>query len=49
MVTRQKTDRVYRFNLNPNDFVPDGGANIPKPPLPEEDLYAITIYMMTFN
>ena len=49
MGTRLKADWVYRFNLNPNDFVPDSGAYIPKPLLPEEDIYAITSYMMTFK
>lgn len=49
MGTRLQADWVYRFNLNPNDFVPDSGAYIPKPSLPEEDIYAITTYMMTFN
>ena len=46
---RLKADWVYRFNLNPNDFVPDSGAYIPEPPLPDEDIYAITTYMMTFE
>jgi len=46
---RLKADWVYRFNLNPNDFEPDSGAYIPKPPLPDEDIYAITAYMMTFK
>lgn len=46
---RLKADWVYRFNQNPNDFEPDSGAYIPKPPLPDEDIYAITAYMMTFN
>ena len=49
MGIRLKADWVYRFNLNPNDFVPDSGAYIPKPPLPESDIYAITAYMMTFG
>ncbi len=49
MGSRLKADWVYRFNLNPNDFVPDSGAYIPKPSLPEEDIYAITAYMMTFQ
>ena len=49
MGTCLQADWVYRFNLNPNDFVPDSGAYIPKPPLPEEAIYAITTYMMTFN
>lgn len=49
MGTRLKADWVYRFNLNPNDFVPDSGAYIPKPPLPDSDIYAITAYMMTFE
>ncbi len=47
--TRLKADWVYRFNLNPNDFVPDSGAYIPNPPLPDSDIYAITVYMMTFG
>jgi cytochrome c5 len=46
---RLNADWVYRFNLNPNDFVPDSGAYIPEPPLPDEDIYAITTYMMTFQ
>ena len=46
---RLKGDWVYRFNLNPDDFEPDSGAYIPKPPLPDEDIYAITAYMMTFE
>jgi len=46
---RLNADWVYRFNLNPNDFEPDSGAYIPKPPLPDEDIYAITAYMMTFK
>ena len=46
---RLKADWVYRFNLNPNDFVPESGAYIPVPPLPDEDIYAITTYMMTFE
>lgn len=49
MGLRLKADWVYRFNLNPNDFVPDSGAYIPKIPLPDEDIYAITAYMMTFK
>ncbi len=49
MGTRLKADWVYRFNLNPNDFVPKSGAYIPKPPLPDSDIYAITAYMMTFG
>ncbi len=49
MGNRLKADWVYRFNLNPNDFVPESGAYIPKPPLPQEDIYAITSYMMTFR
>jgi len=49
MGSRLNADWVYRFNLNPNDFVPDSGAYIPKPPLPKEDIYAITAYMMTFK
>lgn len=47
--TRLKADWVYRFNQNPNDFEPDSGAYIPKPPLPDADIYAITAYMMTFK
>jgi hypothetical protein len=46
---RLRPDWVYRFNQNPNDFEPDSGAYIPKPPLPNEDIYAITAYMMTFK
>jgi cytochrome c5 len=46
---RLNPDWVYRFNQNPDDFEPDSGAYIPKPPLPDEDVYAITAYMMTFN
>ena len=46
---RLNADWVYRFNLNPNDFVPNSGAYIPNPPLPDEDIYAITAYMMTFK
>lgn len=46
---RLQGDWVYRFNHNPNDFEPDSGAYIPDPPLPDEDVYAITAYMMTFN
>ncbi len=49
MGIRLKADWVYRFNLNPNDFVPNSGAYIPNPLLPDEDIYAITTYMMTFN
>ncbi|MGB0909482.1 MAG: c-type cytochrome [Nitrospirales bacterium] len=49
MGSRLNADWVYRFNLNPNDFVPDSGAYIPKPPLSEEDIYAMTSYMMTFK
>ena len=49
MGTRLQADWVYRFNLNPNDFTPDSGAYIPKPPLPDEEIYAITAYMMTFK
>ncbi len=49
MGTRLKADWVYRFNLNPNDFVPESGAYIPNPPLPDSDIYAITVYMMTFG
>lgn len=49
MGTRLKADWVYRFNLDPNDFVPESGAYIPKPPLPDSDIYAITVYMMTFG
>ncbi len=46
---RLNADWVYRFNLNPDDFEPDSGAYIPKPPLPDEDIYAITADMMTFK
>lgn len=46
---RLNADWVYRFNKNPNDFEPDSGAYIPKPPLPDEDIYAITAYMMTLK
>ncbi len=49
MGTRLQADWVYRFNLNPNDFVPDSGAYIPKPLLLKENIYAITSYMMTFQ
>jgi mono/diheme cytochrome c family protein len=46
---RLNGDWVYRFNQNPNDFEPNSGAYIPKPPLPDEDIYAITAYMMTLK
>ncbi len=46
---RLNPDWVYRFNQNPDDFEPDSGAYIPKPPLPDEDIYAITAFMMTFK
>lgn len=46
---RLQADWVYRFNQNPNDFEPDSGAYIPNPALPDEDIYAITAYMMTFK
>ena len=46
---RLNADWVYRFNQNPNDFEPESGAYIPKPPLPDEDIYAMTAYMMTLN
>lgn len=46
---RLQPDWVYRFNLNPDDFVPESGAYIPKPSLPEGDIFAITAYMMTFG
>jgi mono/diheme cytochrome c family protein len=46
---RLNADWVYRFNQNPNDFEPDSGAHIPKPLLSDEDIYAITAYMMTLN
>lgn len=46
---RLNADWVYRFNQNPNDFEPDSGAYIPKPSLPDEDIYAITAYMMTLK
>jgi mono/diheme cytochrome c family protein len=46
---RLSADWVYRFNQNPDDFEPDSGAYIPKPPLPDHDIYAITAYMMTFK
>jgi hypothetical protein len=49
MGNRLQADWVYRFNLNPDDFVPDSGAYIPNPPLPDSDIYAITAYMMTFK
>ncbi|GJL60126.1 MAG: hypothetical protein NPIRA03_29830 [Nitrospirales bacterium] len=49
MGNRLQADWVYRFNLNPDDFVPESGAYIPKPALPEKDIYAITAYMMTFK
>ncbi len=49
MGNRLQADWVYRFNLNPNDFVPGSGAYIPNPALPEKDIYAITTYMMTFK
>lgn len=46
---RLHADWVYRFNQNPNDFEPESGAYIPKPPLPDEDIYAITAYRMTLK
>lgn len=46
---RLRADWIYRFNQNPNDFEPDSGAYIPNPPLPDEDIYAITAYMMTLK
>jgi mono/diheme cytochrome c family protein len=46
---RLNADWVYRFNQNPNDFEPDSGAYVPKPPLPDDDIYAITAYMMTLK
>jgi len=46
---RLNPDWVYRFNQNPDDFEPNSGAYIPKPPLPDEDIYAITAFMMTFK
>ncbi len=46
---RLHADWVYRFNQNPDDFEPESGAYIPKPALPDEDIYAITAYMMTFK
>jgi mono/diheme cytochrome c family protein len=46
---RLNPDWVYRFNQNPDDFEPGSGASIPKPPLPNEDIYAITAYMMMFK
>lgn len=46
---RLNPDWVYRFNQNPDDFEPESGAYIPKPPLPDEDIYAITAFMMTFK
>ena len=49
MGNRLQGDWVYRFNLNPDDFVPESGAYIPNPPLPDSDIYAITAYMMTFG
>jgi len=49
MGNRLQADWVYRFNQNPNDFVPESGAYIPNPPIPDEDIYAITAYMMTFK
>ncbi|WP_342348993.1 c-type cytochrome [uncultured Nitrospira sp.] len=49
MGNRLQADWVYRFNLNPDDFVPGSGAYIPNPSLPEKDIYAITTYMMTFK
>jgi mono/diheme cytochrome c family protein len=49
MGNRLQADWVYRFNLNPDDFVPQSGAYIPNPALSEKDIYAITAYMMTFK
>jgi len=46
---RLQADWVYRFNQSPNDFEPENGAYIPKPPLPDEDIYAITAYRMTLK
>lgn len=46
---RLQADWVYRFNQNPNDFVPDSGAYLPNPPLPDDAIYAITAYMMTLH
>lgn len=46
---RLNSDWVYRFNQNADDFEPDSGAYIPKPPLPDEDIYASTAYMLTFK
>ncbi len=46
---RLNPDWVYRFNQNPDDFEPESGAYIPKPPLPDEDIYAITAFMMRFQ
>jgi len=46
---RLQADWMYQFNFNPNDFVPESGAYIPNPPLPEKDIFAITAYIMTFG
>lgn len=46
---RLNQDWVYRFNQNPDDFEPESEASIKKLPLPDEDIYAITAYMMTFK
>ncbi len=46
---RLSADWVYRFNQNPNDFEPESGAYIPKPPLSDDAIYAITAYMMTLH
>jgi len=40
---------MYQFNFNPHDFVPESGAYIPNPPLPEKDIFAMTAYIMTFG
>ena len=46
---RLQAEWMYQFNSNPDDFVPESGAYIPNPPLPEKDIFAITAYIMTFD
>ncbi|MFO0733179.1 MAG: c-type cytochrome [Nitrospiraceae bacterium] len=46
---RLQADWVFRFNQHPDDFEPESGMPKPTPPVSDEDLYALTAFMMTLR
>lgn len=46
---RLQADWVYRFNKSPDDFEPDSGVPRPNPPLSDDDLFALSAFMMTLR